>query len=100
MDRPRQLVDYEYGKTATTHYRIIKVENGRTRILLVPHTGRTHQLRVHCAHKDGLGVPIVGDSLYGLSGESATRLLLHARRLVIQHPVTLRTMTFTDTTPF
>ena len=100
MDRPRQLVDYEYGKTATTHYRIINIENGRTRILLVPHTGRTHQLRVHCAHKDGLGVPIVGDSLYGLSGEGATRLLLHARRLVIQHPVTLRTMTFTDTTPF
>ena len=102
-DRPRQLVDYEHGKTATTHYRIIKVENGQTRVLLIPHTGRTHQLRVHCAHNDGLGVPIAGDNLYGrptLSGERAARLFLHARLLVFQHPVTLRTMTFTDATPF
>ena len=99
MDRPRQLVDYVYGKTATTHYRIIKVENGQTRVLLIPHTGRTHQLRVHCAHQDGLSLPIVGDNLYGRPSQ-APRLCLHARMLTFRHPVTLRIMTFTAPTPF
>lgn len=98
-DRPRQLVDYEYGKTATTHYRIIKMENGQTRVLLIPHTGRTHQLRVHCAHQDGLGLPIVGDNLYGRPSQ-ASRLCLHARMLTFRHPVTMRTMTFNAPTPF
>ena len=98
-DRPRQLVDYEHGKTATTHYRIIKVENGQTRVLLVPHTGRTHQLRVHCAHHKGLGLPIVGDNLYGRPSQ-ASRLCLHARMLTFRHPVTMRTMTFNAPTPF
>ena len=98
-DRPRQLVDYEYGKTATTHYRIIKVENGQTRVLLIPHTGRTHQLRVHCAHHEGLGLPIVGDNLYGRSSQ-VSRLCLHARMLTFRHPVTMRTMTFNAPTPF
>lgn len=98
-DRPRQLVDFEHGKAATTYYHIINVENGQTRILLVPHTGRTHQLRVHCAHHEGLGLPIVGDNLYGRPAQ-ASRLCLHARMLTFQHPVTLRTMTFTAPTPF
>ena len=98
-DRPRQLVDYEHGKTATTNYRILKVENGQTRVLLIPHTGRTHQLRVHCAHYEGLGLPIVGDNLYGRPTQ-ASRLCLHARMLTFRHPVTLRTMTFTAPTPF
>lgn len=98
MDRPRQLVDYEYGKAATTHYRVIKVENGQTRVVLVPHTGRTHQLRVHCAHCEGLGIPIAGDNLYG--NGTGERLMLHARTIVFKHPVTLRPMRFTVRTPF
>lgn len=103
MDRPRQLVDRDHGKPATTHYYIINVENGKTRVLLVPHTGRTHQLRVHCAHQEGLALPIVGDRLYGraaVTGAENCRLCLHARMLAFQHPVTLRQMRFVVPTPF
>ena len=89
MNRPRQVVDYERGKTAVTDYRILAVENGRTRVALFPHTGRTHQLRVHCAHADGLGCPIVGDELYG---KQADRLLLHAAVIDFVHPVTGQAM--------
>ena len=85
MNRPRQVVDYRRGKTAVTEFEVVAVENGHARIALSPHTGRTHQLRVHCAHQDGLGCPIVGDELYGTKGE---RLLLHAGLLEFDHPVT------------
>ena len=98
-DRPRQLVDREHGKPAVTHYHTLSVENGRTRILLIPHTGRTHQLRVHCAHHDGLETPIVGDTLYG-KADDATRLCLHARMLSFRHPETEKEMHFTAPTPF
>ena len=98
-DRPRQLVDREHGKAAVTHYRIISREEGLVRVLLIPHTGRTHQLRVHCAHHDGLGMPIAGDSLYGRA-DGAPRLCLHARMLAFRHPATSQPMAFTDITPF
>ena len=91
MNRPRQVVDYQRGKTAVTEYEILSVEGQRTRVLLRPHTGRTHQLRVHCAHADGLGCPIVGDELYG---HAATRLLLHAQSLSFIHPATRQPMHF------
>lgn len=97
-DRPRQLVDYVCGKAAQTHYHIINVENGQARVLLVPHTGRTHQLRVHCAHQEGLGIPIVGDALYGKG--SGTRLCLHARMLAFRHPATMQELRFANATPF
>lgn len=90
-DRPRQLVDYKHGKPALTLYNIIGVSNGLTVAELHPKTGRTHQLRVHCAHQDGLGAPIVGDRLYG---HAAERLYLHAVRLTITHPTTGERMTF------
>lgn len=86
-NRPRQKVDFSSGKRAVTHYIIIGVVNGRTRVELYPQTGRTHQLRVHCAYRDGLALPIVGDDLYG---RHADRLLLHAESLVFVHPVTLQ----------
>lgn len=91
LDRPRQKVDYDNGKTAITEYRIIKISDNKTYIQLFPHTGRTHQLRVHCAHKDGLGLPIEGDTLYGRKGG---RLHLHAVRLEFTHPETLERMVF------
>lgn len=81
MDRPRQKVDWERGKKALTQYKTI----GKRRILLYPHTGRTHQLRVHCAHPEGLNNPILGDTLYG---EKADRLYLHAEYLEFTHPAT------------
>lgn len=91
LDRPYQKVDFANGKEAVTEYRVIEREGDVTRIALFPHTGRTHQLRVHCAHHDGLGVPIVGDRLYGHSGG---RLCLHAEAIAFTHPVTGRTMKF------
>lgn len=93
FDRPRQKVDYANGKTAITEFWIIKTENGKTHIHLFPHTGRTHQLRVHCAHGDGLGIPIMGDELYG---KKADRLHLHAEYLEFTHPGTLKRMAFEE----
>ena len=59
--------------------------DGKSVVELFPMTGRTHQLRMHCAHPDGLGVPIVGDDLYG---HHSQRLLLNAQRMEFTHPVT------------
>ncbi len=88
-DRPRQIVDDEHGKPATTRWRALARTGDRTRVALVPLTGRTHQLRVHCAHRFGLDAPIVGDRLYGTpTSQHAPRLLLHAERLAFTHPVT------------
>lgn len=91
-DRPRQVVDPVNGKRAVTEYEILGTDGHTTRLLLRPVTGRTHQLRVHCAHADGLGCPIVGDTLYG---HAARRLMLHAGRITFVHPVSGQEMTFT-----
>lgn len=80
MNRPRQIVDMEHGKRAVTDYEFISPNI----VALYPQTGRTHQLRIHCAHPDGLGRPIVGDELYGTKGE---RLMLHAAEIWFTHPV-------------
>ena len=86
MDRPRQVVDEERGKEAETSYELLGVDgDGHTVVVLTPHTGRTHQLRVHCAHQKGLNCPILGDALYG---RPADRLHLHARSLTFVHPKT------------
>lgn len=82
--RPRQMVALD-GKKAKTKFEVIAIEHGKTRIRFYPITGRTHQLRVHSAHKDGLGMPIVGDELYGTS---ADRLCLHAEHIEFVHPIT------------
>jgi len=100
-DRPRQKVDYEEGKPAVTEYEILKnFEDGTSLVKLIPYTGRTHQLRVHCAHQKGLGRAIVGDRLYG--GAAATsnndcrpsRLMLHASYISFRHPATAARMKF------
>ena len=87
-NRPRQKVDYVGGKRAVTRYKVIGTVERDGRMCGVvrfePITGRTHQLRVHAAHKDGLDCPIVGDALYGTVGE---RLMLHASRITFVHPV-------------
>lgn len=127
-DRPRQVVDYEHGKPAVTKYRLITDSQPESNtqssnhnwlsplapnvvsqlsiinyqfhkvVALFPQTGRTHQLRVHCAHKDGLGNPILGDTLYG--SKRADRLYLHADRIIFIHPTTGEKMTFTSPVPF
>ncbi len=84
-DRPRQMVCYEYGKTATTKFKVLERKEGTTRVQFHPLTGRTHQLRVHAAHVDGLNAPIIGDDLYGTP---AWRLYLHAEQIEFDHPTT------------
>ncbi len=90
-NRPRQLVCYEYGKQALTRWEKVRESEGKTLVHLYPHTGRTHQLRVHCAHQQGLATPIVGDDLYGTRTD---RLYLHAAYLKFVHPVTGEEVTF------
>jgi tRNA pseudouridine32 synthase/23S rRNA pseudouridine746 synthase len=92
VNRPRQVVDYERGKEAITDYELVKGKGWPfTRVWLYPHTGRTHQLRMHCALAEGLGCPIRGDELYG---HPADRLYLHADRLVLTHPVSGERLVF------
>ena len=95
MDRPRQRVDMEHGKLSVTTYRVVSMQGGRTLVWLYPHTGRTHQLRVHCAHPLGLATPILGDPLYG-RGTAAPRMYLHAAELSIVHPTTGKPMKWTS----
>lgn len=83
--RPRQVVDFAHGKPAVTRWRALERRGAFTLVQLTPLTGRTHQLRVHCAHQLGLGVPLVGDRLYG---QPAQRLLLQAQALAFTHPST------------
>ena len=113
-DRPRQRVDMEHGKPALTLYNIVevravdantavayttkKVDKRRTLVHLYPKTGRTHQLRVHCAHPLGLACPILGDPLYGT--ERADRMYLHAAELTFRHPVTGEMMHFLSPSGF
>lgn len=96
-NRPFQRVDYEYGKSAVTKYEVIDSKNGSSFVSLEPITGRTHQLRVHAAHVDGLNAPIVGDNLYG---KSAERLMLHAESVEFIHPVTGERITISAPCPF
>ena len=97
-DRPRQLVDNTNGKDAVTEYEIMEgLGDKHPRVVLRPKTGRTHQLRIHCAHQQGLGVPIWGDALYG---QRADRLYLHAETLSFIHPKTGERLTFTESAPF
>ena len=101
MNRPLQVVDHENGKRAITEYRMISSSPlGRRNISLMalwPHTGRTHQLRMHCAHPEGLGCPIVGDELYG---RKADRLYLQAQAISFVHPTTGKRMHFELPYPF
>ena len=95
-NRPVQIVDFENGKKAVTEWKRLSIENryGRkvTRLNLVPLTGRTHQLRVHCA--SGLNCPILGDTLYGKLEPSVPRMMLQARILEFTHPVTSKHLRF------
>lgn len=83
-NRPHQLVCFDYGKAARTHWKVILRSNKKTRIHFFPITGRTHQLRVHAAHPQGLNTPIIGDDLYGTA---ANRLHLHAEYIEFIHPI-------------
>ncbi|MCW3173223.1 RluA family pseudouridine synthase [Shewanella subflava] len=96
-DRPKQLVCYEHGKNAETFWEVYKNKGETTLLHLYPKTGRTHQLRVHCAHHLGLGLPIVGDDLYG---QQANRLHLHAAYIGFNHPSSGQWVEFTALADF
>ena len=99
LDRPRQIVNHTQGKEAITEYEVLEhVDDSHLRIALYPKTGRTHQLRVHCAHQEGLNAPILGDPLYG--NEKAVRLHLHAEEITFEHPLTGKKITITRKADF
>lgn len=115
LNRPYQVVDRSHGRPARTSWRVLAYETDRTRLRLVPLTGRTHQLRVHCAYAgpggmrgpagdaSGRGHPILGDVLYGppwIDPGAAGRLMLHASRLAFTDPGTDRRVCFTSPAPF
>lgn len=97
LDRPRQVVDMQYGKPAITHYRVLEHTDKYTRIAFCPLTGRTHQLRVHAAHVSGLHCPIIGDELYGKKDK---RLYLHAEFIEFTHPVNGQLVRITEKADF
>lgn len=98
-NRPMQHIDRENGREAITEWEVLRRENGVTRILLKPQTGRTHQLRVHMLH---IGCPILGDNLYADDDvlAAAPRLQLHAQSLSFTHPVTGDELVFESPCPF
>jgi tRNA pseudouridine32 synthase / 23S rRNA pseudouridine746 synthase len=99
QNRPYQEVHWQYGKPSVTRFRVLGREGNYTRVEFIPLTGRTHQLRVHAADAQGLGVSILGDKLYGCDAV-ASRLHLHARELRFQHPHTGEFMHLVTETPF
>ncbi len=101
-NRPRQVVCHDTGKPSLTHYRVVgetHIDGVGTlaRIALAPVTGRTHQLRVHLA---SLGCPIAGDPFYGVPDDPSPRMMLHACRLDLPHPLTGEPLSFESTVPF
>ncbi|HZK19364.1 MAG TPA: RluA family pseudouridine synthase [Treponemataceae bacterium] len=103
-NRPYQIYDEINGKEGISNWIRIREEKlGKeivTRIKFMPITGRTHQLRLHSAHKKGLACPIVGDSLYGSRKEHENRMMLHANYLSFFHPDTGKEMIFSKKSPF
>ncbi|NVK33344.1 MAG: RluA family pseudouridine synthase [Rhodobacteraceae bacterium] len=98
-NRPKQMVCHEQGRSAITHWEVLEVRDGISRVRLSPVTGRSHQLRVHML---SLGAPILGDRFYatGQALESADRLQLHAETLTLHHPNGGERMTWVSECPF
>lgn len=96
-NRPRQMVNFDYGKPSVTQFRVIERTIDGARVEFTPITGRTHQLRVHSANIGGLGCPIKGDSLYGTKSD---RLYLHASYISFVHPLTGNTVSFESSPAF
>ncbi|MEG4535345.1 pseudouridine synthase [Microcoleus sp. D2_18a_D3] len=98
-NRPYQQVNWECGKPSVTRFQVMAREGNCDRVEFLPLTGRTHQLRVHAADVRGLGIPILGDGLYGCRA-AANRLHLHARELSFEHPQLGETLYLKAETPF
>jgi tRNA pseudouridine32 synthase / 23S rRNA pseudouridine746 synthase len=98
-NRPKQMVSYQYGKPSLTHYQVLNRDDSGSRLLLIPVTGRSHQLRVHL---QWLGHPILGDKFYATATafDAADRLQLHAEKLQLLHPFTAESLFFFAPCPF
>ena len=96
-DRPRQIVCHEHGKSSRTKWELIEYIKDTTKVRFYPITGRTHQLRIHAAHPEGLNLAIVGDDLYG---QKADRLYLHAEEIKFTHPITGKQIHINAPAPF
>ena len=97
-NRPLQHVDLVNGRPAQTEWRVVKHEGETTRVRLMPLTGRSHQLRVHCL---SLGHPILGDPFYATGpARDFPRLMLHAESLRFRDPTTGKGITFSAPCPF
>lgn len=96
-ERPLQMVSHTHGKPAITRFEVVSCSEGKTRVHFYPITGRTHQLRIHAAHPEGLNTPILGDTLYGTP---ADRLYLHAETLDFTHPITGKHIHLATPCPF
>ena len=97
-NRPRQKVDHAAGRPAVTDWRVVRIEDGTTRVRLYPHTGRSHQLRVHMAE---IGHPILGDPFYATGpARDFPRLMLHSESLRLRHPDGGAGMSFSAKAPF
>lgn len=103
-NRPLQIVCYEHGRASQTGWEVLEREENATRVKLTPHTGRTHQLRVHMLEldKENGGHPVLGDDFYAheKAYDAAERLQLHAESLTLHHPKGGKLVTFTDECPF
>ncbi len=97
-NRPLQKVCHETGKPAVTDWKVVKYGEGETRVRLTPHTGRSHQLRVHML---SLGHAILGDPLYA-TGEALDhpRMMLHSEELRIKHPDSSESLKFRSKAAF
>lgn len=95
-NRPRQMVDFERGRHAITHFKVLEKVQGHTRVEFVPITGRSHQLRVHSIH---IGHPICGDHFY-IGEDNYPRLCLHAAFIAFKHPSTGKEICFESPAPF
>jgi tRNA pseudouridine32 synthase/23S rRNA pseudouridine746 synthase len=92
-NRPLQILDAIHGKPSLTHWAVIERNAETTRLKLLPITGRSHQLRVHCR---AVGHAIIGDRLYGNEADLlAARMLLHAQLLAFNHPRNAQRMVIT-----
>lgn len=98
-NRPWQVYDPVQGKLGISRWQRLEVKGNITRVAFVPLTGRTHQLRLHASHEQGLGCPILGDSLYG-DGSEGDPMMLHASELVFVHPANGKQMRFQSSVPF
>lgn len=98
-NRPKQKICWQQGKQSLTQWSVIRYDKMTTRMKLIPYSGRTHQLRLHMQF---IGHPIIGDRLYNLhpSTHWYSRLLLHAKSLILRHPITMTELHLTTLCPF